>query len=146
MVTSGKLHCNLQGKGLLVPRETPSKQRRRRYLEELLRTTCLAMMSTTLMATPRSPHDLWQEYHHGVGGRKAARLFSYTERGHSKHRYSRRKVVWDLVSRLVWMGDTAETAIDKIYAVYGGQTSVTNIINGLKRDRKDGTLNPNFRI
>ena len=33
----------------------------------------------------------------------------------------------------------------KIYAVYGGQTSVTNIINGLKRDKKDGTLNPNFR-
>ena len=78
--------------------------------------------------------------------RKPARLFSYTERGRSKHRYSRRKVVWDLVSRLIRMGDTAETAIDKIYAVYGGQTSVTNIINGLKRDKKDGTLNPNFRI
>jgi hypothetical protein len=105
----------------------------------------LAMMAT-LMPTPRSLHDLWQEYHHGVGGRKAARLFSYTERGRSKHRYSRRKVVWDLVSRLIRMGDTAETAIDKIYAVYGGQTSVTNIINGLKRDKKDGTLNPNFRI
>jgi hypothetical protein len=104
----------------------------------------LAMMAT-LMPTPRSLHDLWQEYHHGVGGRKAARLFSYSERGRSKHRYSRRKVVWDLVSSLVRMGDTAETAIDKIYAVYGGQTSVTNIINGLKRDKKDGTLNPNFR-
>ena len=38
----------------------------------------------------------------------------------------------------------AETAIDKIYAVYGGQTSVSNMINGLKRDEKDGTLNPNF--
>jgi hypothetical protein len=43
------------------------------------------------------------------------------------------------------MGDTAETAIDKIYAVvYGGQTSITNKIHGLKRDKKDGTLNPNF--
>ena len=104
----------------------------------------LAMMAT-LMPTPRSLHDLWHEFHHGVGGRKAARLFSYSERGRSKHRYHRRKVVWDLVSNLVRMGDTAETAIDKIYAVYGGQTSVTNIINGLKRDKKDGTLNPNFR-
>ena len=104
----------------------------------------LAMMAT-LMPTPRSLHDLWQEYHHGVGGRKAARLFSHSERGRSKHRYHRRKVVWDLVSRLIRQGDTAETAIDKIYAVYGGQTSVTNIINGLKRDKKDGTLNPNFR-
>jgi hypothetical protein len=43
------------------------------------------------------------------------------------------------------MGDTAATAIDKIYAVYGGQSAVTNIINGLKRNKKDGTLNPNFR-
>jgi hypothetical protein len=52
--------------------------------------------------------------------------------------------VWDLVSSLVRMKDMAETAIDKIYAVYGGQTSVSNIINRLKRDKKDGTLNPNF--
>jgi hypothetical protein len=104
----------------------------------------LAMIAT-FMPTPRSLHDLWHKFHHGVGGRKAARLFSYSERGRSKHRYHRRKVVWDLVSSLVRMGDTAETAIDKIYAVYGGQTSVTNIINGLKRDKKDGTLNPNFR-
>ncbi|KAI2501991.1 hypothetical protein MHU86_12474 [Fragilaria crotonensis] len=51
----------------------------------------LAMMAT-LMPTPRSLHDLWQEYHHGVGGRKAARLFSYTERGRSKHRYSRARL------------------------------------------------------
>lgn len=105
----------------------------------------LAMMAT-LMPTPRSLHDLWREYQHGVGGRKAARLFSYTERGRSKHRYSRRKVVWDLVSGLIRQGHTAETSIDKIYAVYGGQTSVTNIINGLKRDKKNGTLNPNLSI
>jgi hypothetical protein len=104
----------------------------------------LAMMAT-LMPTPRSPHNLWYEFHHGVGGRKAARRFSYSERSRSKHRYHRCKVVWNLVvSSLVLMGDTAETAIDKIYAVYGGQTSVTNMINGLKWDKKDGTLNPNF--
>ena len=51
----------------------------------------LAMMAM-LMPTPRSLHDLSQEYHHGVGGRKAARLFSYSKRGRSKHRYSRCKV------------------------------------------------------
>ena len=39
----------------------------------------------------------------------------------------------------------AEKSSGKIYAVYGGQTSVTDIINGLKRDKKDGTLNPNFK-
>ncbi|KAI2492284.1 hypothetical protein MHU86_22256 [Fragilaria crotonensis] len=105
-----------------------------------------AMMLATLMPTPRSLHDLWQEYQHGVGGRKAARLFSHSERGRSKHRYHRRKIVWDLIAGLVMQGHTADAGIDRIYAVYGGQTSVTNIINGLKRDRKSGTLSPNLRI
>ena len=97
----------------------------------------LAVMAT-LMPTPRSLHELWLEFQHGVGGRKAARLFSHSERGRSKHRYHRRKVVWDLVGGLIRQGHTAEVAIDRIYAVYGGQTSVTNIINGLKADKKIG--------
>ena len=105
-----------------------------------------AMMLATLMPTPRSLHDLWQEFQHGVGGRKAARLFSYSERGRSKHRYHRRKIVWDLIAGLVRQGQTAEAGIDRIYAVYGGQTSVTNIINGIKRDKKNGTLSPNLVI
>jgi hypothetical protein len=88
----------------------------------------LAMMAT-LIPTPRNLHDVWHKFHHGVGRRKAARLFSYSEQGCSKHRYHRRKLVWDLVLSLVRMGDTAETTIDKKYAVYGGQTSVTNKIN-----------------
>jgi hypothetical protein len=105
-----------------------------------------AMMLATLMPTPRSLHDLWQEYEFGVGGRKAAKLFSYTERGRSKHKYHRRKIVWDLISGLVRQGHTADAGIDRIYAVYGGQTSVSNIINGLKRDKKNGTMNPNLVI
>jgi hypothetical protein len=104
----------------------------------------LAMLAT-LMPPPRSLHDLWSEDLHGVGGRKPARLFSYTERGRSKHRYSRRKIVWDTVLGLVRQGHTSKLAIDKIYGVYGGQTSVTKIINGLKRDKNDGTLSPNLR-
>ena len=104
------------------------------------------MTNATLMPTPRSLHDLWQEYMHGVGGRKAARHFSYTERGRVRHRYHRRRVVWDLIAGLVRQGHTSETAIDTIYAVYGGQTSVTNIINGLKRDKKSGALSPNLRV
>ena len=103
------------------------------------------VMMVRLMPMPRSLHDLWQEYHHSVGGKKP--LDSYTERGHSYYWPSRQcKVIWDLVSSLVWMGDTAETTIDKIYPVYGGQTSVTNIMNGLKRVKRDVTLNPNSRI
>ena len=88
-------------------------------------------MMATLMPMPRRLHNLWHEFHHGVGGGKPLD-FSPT---------LSEVVVWDLVSSLVWMGDAAETAIDKIYAVCCGQTSVTNKINGLRRDNKDGTLN-----
>jgi hypothetical protein len=76
--------------------------------------TDLAIMAT-LMPTPRSLHKLLHKFHHGVSGRKAARLFSYSEQGRSKHRYHRQKVLWDLVLSLVRMGDTAETAIDPRY-------------------------------
>jgi Transcriptional activator of glycolytic enzymes len=95
-----------------------------------------AMMLATLMPTPRSIHDLWQEYQHGGGSwwEKSREVFL---RGRSNHRYHRRKVVWDLIAGLVRQGHTADTGRDRIYAVYaGGQTSVTNIINGLKRDKK----------
>ena len=56
-------------------------------------------------------------------------------------------MVRDLIAGLVRQGHTAEIGIDRIYAVYGGETSVTsNIIDELKRDKKDGTLSPNLRI
>ena len=60
--------------------------------------------------------------------------FSYTERGRSKHKYHRRSFVWDLISGLVRQGHTADSVIGRIYAVYDGQTSVSNIISGLKQD------------
>ena len=53
---------------------------------------------------------------------------------------------WDLVSSLVWMGDTAETAIGKMYAVYGSQTSVTNTMNALKRDKRMGLSVPSLEL
>ena len=105
----------------------------------------LAMMAS-LMPTPRSLHDLWNEFQHGIGGRKAARLFTSAERGRSKYKFHRRKIVWDIISALVRAGHTADTAVDRIYAVYGGQKSVTDIINGIKKDKQNGTLNPNLRV
>ncbi len=94
--------------------------------------TTLAMMNNaSLMPTPRNLHDLWCEYQHGVGGRKAARLFSHSERGKVKFKYCRRKVVWDVISRLVRGGHTADRAINLMYAVNGGSTSVTNRISSM---------------
>jgi len=102
------------------------------------RPAVMRQQEATLMPTPRSLHDLWAEFEHGVGGRKAAKLFSYSERGRCKHRYHRRKIVWDLIGGLVRAGHTAQVEMDRIYTVYGGNTSVTTIINSIKRDKKMG--------
>eukprot|EP00957_Ditylum_brightwellii_P143522 10933983-Ditylum_brightwellii.AAC.1 len=60
---------------------------------------------------------LWQEYEHGIGGRKAACHFTQEERGHKKVKYTycNRKKVWDLVDKMIRSGYTADSAIDKIY-------------------------------
>ena len=53
----------------------------------------LAMMNPpSLMPNPKSLFDLWDEYLNGVGGRKPARLFSQTERGRVKYKYTRRRL------------------------------------------------------
>jgi hypothetical protein len=116
-------------------------------LERALLLPALAMTNpATLMPNPRSLYDLWNEYLHGVGGRKPARLFSETERGQVKFKYSRRKVIWDVIRNLVSLGHSSQRAIDMIYNVYGPQTSVTEIINRLRRDKNNGSLNPNLQI
>jgi hypothetical protein len=74
----------------------------------------------------------------GIGGRKAARLFSREERGRAKHKYHRGKVVWDCVAGLVRAGFSSEVAIDRVYQVYGENTTVTRIINKMKEDRQAG--------
>ena len=83
----------------------------------------------TLSATPRDLYILWQEYTVGIAGRKAARMFSAAERGQVKHKFTRRKVVWQTIDYLVLRGLQANGAIDWIYEVYGHENSVTNIIS-----------------
>ncbi|KAI2503968.1 hypothetical protein MHU86_10465 [Fragilaria crotonensis] len=74
----------------------------------------------SLSPNPKNLFELWDEYQVGIGGRKAARLFSKAERGGKvKHKNCRRKVLWTLVSGLVRQGYTSDTAIDLIYSVYG---------------------------
>jgi hypothetical protein len=99
-----------------------------------------------LSPTPRSLYILWQEYNEGVGGRKAARLFSSEERGRAKHKYCRRKNVWDLVSRLIRTGISSDVAIDRIYDVYGVNTPVTRIIDRIKVDRRNNSFHPTLQV
>ena len=82
----------------------------------------------------------------GIGGRKAARLFSREERGKVKDKFHRRKAVWDCVATLVRAGLTAQVAIDRIHHIYGENTTVTNIINRMKQDRRAGIVNPVLQV
>lgn len=99
-----------------------------------------------LSSCPRTLYDLWREYEEGLGGRKAARLFTAQERGRVKHKYTRRKIVWDLIKALIRSGLTYQLACDRIYHVYGQATPVTQIINRLKIDRNNGNLHPDLQV
>jgi hypothetical protein len=61
-----------------------------------------------------------------------------------KHRFHRQKVGWDLNSGLGQQGLIANAAINRIYSVFGAQTSVTKIINAVKFDKKHRRLNANL--
>jgi hypothetical protein len=102
-------------------------------------------LNARLSNSPRTLYLLWEEYTVGVGGMKAARLFTAAERGRSKHSYSRRKAVWDKIAELIRAGYTSETAIDKIYKAYGESLPVSTIISAIIRDRKNGG-HPQLRI
>ena len=102
--------------------------------------------ANTLCPNPRTLNILWEEYVNGVDGRKAACLFTSQERGGVKHKYYRRKVIWDCISALVRAGFTAQVAIDRIYNVYGLNAPVTRIINQMKRDRDTGNLHRSLQI
>jgi hypothetical protein len=86
-------------------------------------------IAATLSPLPQTIHTLWIEYEFGIGGRKPAKDFTPSERGKVKCNYHRRKVVWDVITVLVWCGWLADIACDRIYEVYGRQQSATNIIS-----------------
>jgi len=104
------------------------------------------LLVADLSSCPRTLQELWIEYELGLGGRKAARLFTAQERGRVKHKYTRRKHVWDLIKLLIRTGLSYQTACDRIYNVYGQATTVTTIINRINHDKKSGTLHPDLRV
>jgi len=80
-------------------------------------------------------HDLWKEYEFGLGCHKAARDFTREDRGKINFVYSRKKVFWDVVSKLINAGNTSDSAIDLIYDIYGRAQGVTYILRKLATDR-----------
>ena len=49
-----------------------------------------------------------------------------------------------LISTMVRAGFTANVAVDRIYAVYGANSTVTNIINRLRTDKTNGNVHPSL--
>jgi len=81
---------------------------------------------------------LWNEFETGLDGNKAAKDFTPQERGKCKALYSIRKVFWDQVLTLTRRGHSYDSAIDKIYVVYGRSLPVTKILTKLRHDRMNG--------
>lgn len=91
-----------------------------------------------LSKCPKTLHDLWREYEFGLNGFKAAKDFTVSERGKEKYKYYRRNCFWKQVAELIRAGDSADRACDKFYEVYGGDKSVTQILNCIIADKKNG--------
>jgi acid phosphatase class B len=89
-----------------------------------------------LSSAPPDLFVLWDEYDKGLGGQKAARDFTPTEKGANKHNYSHRRVFWAKVDQMIESrGLSSDVAIDIIQAAYGRNNSVTSILNQMKQDR-----------
>ena len=102
-------------------------------------------LQAKLVKTPRTLHELWQEYELGGPGRKPVKDWTAEERGKCKHTIYMRKFLWNKVAEMVRAGIDANLACDQIYSTYGQNTSGTNILKALKRDYSDGG-HPNLRI
>ncbi|EGZ28679.1 hypothetical protein PHYSODRAFT_309455 [Phytophthora sojae] len=81
-------------------------------------------------------YEIWHDFAFGLGGSKAAKHFTSVERGPNKFVFSRRKAFWDVATYLVRAGFTSDVAIDKVYAAYGRQRSVTGILLQMRYGRK----------
>ena len=84
--------------------------------------------------SPRTLHTLWNEYEFGLANRKPAKDLTAAERGQVKYVYHRKKVLWDKVAEMVRSGWSAHDACNRMYEVYGESSSVTQIINQMRRD------------
>jgi hypothetical protein len=95
---------------------------------------------------PKTLFDLWTEYQSGIGGNKAAKDFTPTERGRCKKPYSCRKMAWDTMDCLISTRPNygIADAIDAILGVYGRRLPVSSIIDKLVNDKRTGG-HPNLR-
>ena len=126
-----------------LARQDPQQQARRRQSTDPDRQVQNpGTLPATLAPTPRTLAELWDEYQFGIGGRKPAKDWEAFERGNTaqgiKQKYYRRKFVWYTMDELMKRGHSRDVAINKIRSAYGFRCSVTQIINLLINDCKEG--------
>ena len=91
-----------------------------------------------LSKCPRDLYCLWKEYEFGLDGKKPAKDYTAVERGQCKYAYSRRKCFWEVIEKLIRRGYTSDTACDKVYSIYGRNSSVTKVLLAIRKDRQQG--------
>jgi hypothetical protein len=91
----------------------------------------------SLSSRPTDLYVLWKEYEFGIGGSKAAKDFTYREKGVSRAIFCHRKVFWDVVLRLISHVYTNESAIDHIANHYGKQKSLTQILMCIRKEKNE---------
>jgi hypothetical protein len=109
------------------------------------RVTGPLVLGASLSAKPKSLHDLWTEWTHGLGGHKPASDFTAAERGANKCTYCRRNCFWSIVCAHIRAGSDANRVINKVYAAYGTTLSVTQILKRMQADKKNGG-HPNLKL
>ncbi|KAG7340742.1 glycolytic enzyme transcriptional activator [Nitzschia inconspicua] len=91
-----------------------------------------------LSSGPKTLHQLWDEYMFGIGGRKPAKDFTPEERKKCRHRYFRRKPVWDCIQHHINYGYSPAAACERIHQCYGYHLSITQILKAFKQDKHRG--------
>ena len=94
--------------------------------------------NANLLNCPPNLYTLWNEYEVGVGGNKAAKEFTASERGRVKSKYCRRKKFWQAMERLIAGGAYSHTAIRRIYEVYGVNSRVSKILKEMAPHEANG--------
>ena len=103
-----------------------------------------------LLPRPKDLTELWMEYSHGIAGRKAARLFTLSERNDrkNKQKFYNRMNVWKTQARLIDGGMNVYAANQRIVEITGSK-SITGIIRKLvefKKTYKDnGGVHPQLK-
>ena len=96
------------------------------------------MSGVKLSRNLKDLYTVWKEWELGLNGMKPTRDFTIHEIGANRFAFSQRKNRWDTVTRMIAHGFTSDTAIDRIYVVYGRGKSVWySICYALAKDRGD---------